>query len=241
MLLILVILGLGFFADACFGFGGGLIAVPLLSLVMHPKDAVLLMLVFQCLKTVLLVSAWKHISWSVLKLLPIGILAGCMIGVEVLGVFDATLLRLLLATYLVIFVVTDELKLNLGNHITGYAGSFLAGLSGGVISGITGMGGPALATYLRTCQLGKDAFRATIMLTLAIMNGFRLALDFNDIFYSTHWHQYLLPALAVFVVVMPLGARVPKFLSERFYRKSVNALLFTSALLLFYRSLPYPT
>jgi len=46
-ILIPVIVACAFFGEAIFGFGGGLISVPLISLLIGVKDAATLVLVFQ--------------------------------------------------------------------------------------------------------------------------------------------------------------------------------------------------
>ncbi len=235
MVPVVLLMGLTFLVEACFGFGGGLIAIPLLSLAMAPKDAVFLMLTFQCLKSVLLVTAWRHIDWSALKLMPIGILAGAVLGTLLLDAVDAQSLRLFLAAYLILFVAGDYWKIAWRGLPRGRMGSLFAGVSGGVISGLTGMGGPALVTYLRTQNLPKEQFRATIILALTILNLFRFALDYREILHSAAVRTYFLPCLVVFCLVMVLGSRLPKFLSEQRFKAGINLLLLLSAALLLWR------
>lgn len=232
---VVLLMGLTFLVEACFGFGGGLIAIPLLSLAMAPKDAVFLMLTFQCLKSVLLVTAWRQIDWQALRLLPIGILIGAPLGTIMLDAVDSQSLQLFLAIYLILFVAGDYLKISLRSLPRGRTGSLLAGISGGLISGLTGMGGPALVTYLRTQNLPKAQFRATIILALTILNLFRFALDFQEIVKSPTLHAYFLPCLVIFCLVMLLGSRLPKFLSEASFKTGINLLLLLSAILLFWR------
>lgn len=235
MALVVLLMGLTFLVEACFGFGGGLIAIPLLSLTMAPKDAVFLMLTFQCLKSVLLVTAWRQIDWQALKLLPIGILVGAVIGTMLLDMVDAQSLRLFLAVYLILFVAGDYLKISWRGLPHGQTGSLLAGISGGLISGLTGMGGPALVTCLRTQNLPKAQFRATILLALTLLNFFRFALDYREIMQSPALHAYFQPCIAIFCLVMLLGSRLPRFLSERAFKTGVNLLLLLSAVLLLWR------
>ena len=236
MLIVILLMGFTFLVDACFGFGAGLVAVPFLSLVMHPRDAVFLMLVFQCLKSVLLIPVWRHINWNILKLMPPGILIGAFLGTKILDMVDADMLRLFLAVYLIIFVASDYLKLAVHRPVNGYVGSMFAGLSGGIISGITGMGGPALVTYLRSAGLNKESFRATVMLALTIVNYFRLSLDFEEIIRSPALLEYLGPCLLVFAVAAFFGSRLPKFLSEKTFKTCINLILLVSAVMLLCRN-----
>jgi uncharacterized protein len=239
-MLVILIMGAAFFIEACFGFGGGLIAVPFLSLLMPPQDAVYLMLVFQCLKAVLLFSVWHDIQWHVLKLMPLGIIIGLLIGTNILAATSPNLLRLLLSFYLLLFVACDQLKLSWrGLRLQAATGSFIAGLSGGIISGVTGMGGPALVTYCRTLGLDKKTFRATLIAIVTIVNFFRLMLDYDAMLQSAAVRDYTLPCLGIFALAMLFGSRLTQVLSETVFKRSITGLLLISALLLLYRGLGY--
>ncbi|MDD3289181.1 MAG: sulfite exporter TauE/SafE family protein [Alphaproteobacteria bacterium] len=238
MLSVSIIMGFAFLLEACFGFGGAWIAIPLLTLSMLPKDAVFLMLVFQCLKAVLLISSWRHISWKSMNLLFVGMFFGVLIGIGILDVVSPKLFKLGLAIYLMIFVVFDYVNLKMINRewLSAKTGSLLAGFFGGVISGVTGIGGPPYVTYLRAIGLDKLAFRATIIFVVSISNYFRLFLDAGEIIHNEVVLKNFLPCLAVFVVVSVIGLHLPKFLSERVFKTAINAMLFGSSLMLFYKS-----
>jgi len=62
--LIVGIITLAFLGEAMFGFGGGLIAVPLLSLLLGVKEAVTLVLIFQVLMGFLLIRCYRDIAWK---------------------------------------------------------------------------------------------------------------------------------------------------------------------------------
>lgn len=235
MVIELVILGFTFLVEAVFGFGGAFIAVPLLSLFMHPKDAILLVLLFQALKVVLLVPVWRLVDVKTLSWMPIGIVAGTMFGALVLDSLDADLLRLMLAGYLVFYVATDYLKWNF--MTTGKVSSLTAGASGGAISGVIGMGGPAIVTYLKSCQMPKEAFRATLLAALMIANFSRLGMEIGDIWHSDVVRHYFLPTLAVFAVAMYAGSQLPKFIPDHVFKHAINVILILSAAMLFYKSM----
>lgn len=238
MLSIPVIMGFAFLTEACFGFGGAVIAIPLLTLSMPPKDAVFLMLIFQCLKAALLIPAWKHISWKALNLLPLGLFLGVLIGINVLDIVSPKLFRLGLAVYLLGFVISEYINFKTVSRtwLDGKAGSMTAGLLGGVISGITGMGGPPYVIYLRALGLDKLAFRATIILIVSLSNFLRLFLDAHEIVQNETVLSNLLPCLAVFTLVSIIGSHLPKVLSEKVFKTAINLMLLSSSLMLFYKS-----
>ena len=237
MLSISLIMGFAYLLEACFGFGGAWIAIPLLTLSMSPKDAVFLMLVFQCLKVVLLIPAWKHISWKSMNLLPIGMFFGIILGVGILDVVSPRLFKLGLAIYLMGFVISDYVnsKMIRREWLGAKNGSLIYGFFGGIISGITGMGAPPYVTYLRTMKLDKLAFRASIIFIVSISNFFRLFLDAHDIIHNEVVLNNFLPCLVVFVLVSVIGSHLPKFLSEKTFKHSINAMLLGSSLMLFYK------
>ena len=234
-----LIIGFAFLLEACFGFGSGFLATPLLTLFMPPKDAVFLMLTFQCLKVVLLVPAWKHISWKSLNLLPVGMFFGILLGAYILDVVSPFMFQLGLAIYLLLFVISDYVNFRLlsRDRLNGKAGSILYGLSGGTISGMTGMGSPPYAIYLRTMGLDKLAFRASMIFIVSIGNFFRFALDGKEIIQNKVVVENFIPCLIVFIVVSIIGSHLPRFLSEKTFKHSINAMLFGSSLMLFYKTL----
>lgn len=239
MVFVALIIGFAFLLEACFGFGSGFLATPLLTLFMSPKDAVFLMLVFQCLKVVLLIPAWKHISWKSLNLLPVGMFFGILLGTYVLDVVSPFLFQLGLAVYLMLFVVSDYINFKMLNRdrLIGKVGSVLYGLTGGTISGMTGMGSPPYAVYLRTMGLDKLAFRASMIFIVSIGNYFRFSLDASEIIHNEAVIKNFLPCLAVFIVVSIIGSNLPKFLSEKTFKHSINVMLLGASLVLFYKTL----
>ncbi|MCB0336701.1 MAG: hypothetical protein KDD62_10365, partial [Bdellovibrionales bacterium] len=56
-----------FLGQAIFGFGGGLLAIPLLSIMVPVREAVTIVLCFQLLAGVLVFEAAEQLSWSSIK------------------------------------------------------------------------------------------------------------------------------------------------------------------------------
>lgn len=239
MITIALIIGFAFLLEACFGFGSGFMATPLLCLFMSPKDAVFLMLVFQCLKVVLLIPAWKHISWKSLNLLPVGMFFGIIVGTYILDVVSPDLFQFGLAVYLISFVISDyiDFKLFKREKLGGKAGSVAYGIAGGTISGMTGMGSPPYAIYLRTMGLDKLKFRASMILIVSIGNYFRFFIDAGEIIHNEVVRQNFIPCFVAFAIATVIGAHLPKFLSEKAFKHSINAMLLGSSLMLMYKAI----
>jgi len=238
MLSVSLIIGFAFFLDACFGFGGVWLAIPLLTLSMLPKDAVFLMLVFQCMKVVLLIPAWRHINWKSMNYLFIGMFFGVLLGISILDVVSPNLFKLGLAIYLLLFVISEYANFSFekSGWMKGKSGSVIAGFFGGIISGVTGMGAPPYVTYLRSIGLDKLAFRATIICVLSISSLFRLIMDFEEIVHNEVVVKNFVPCLVAFALVSVVGSHIPKFLPEKVFKTSINAMLLGASLMLFYKS-----
>src|SRR5258708_33640020 len=74
-LLAAIIIAIAFFGESIFGFGGGLISIPLLSLLIGVKGAVTLVLIFQLLTGLLIWKSYKHIDWKSAKPMTLSIVA----------------------------------------------------------------------------------------------------------------------------------------------------------------------
>lgn len=79
---------LAFGGEALFGFGGGMVAVPLLSLVLDVKEAVMLVSIFQFFVGFLILKNYKQVAWHIIPPMMIGMIIGVAIGVHSLAFFD---------------------------------------------------------------------------------------------------------------------------------------------------------
>ena len=98
MIAIYAIVAIAAFSQTVAGFGFSLVAVPLLGLVIDPKEAVALALLFLLLNSSLL--AWgerAHIQWDAVRRLLLGALPGLPLGMVLLEIAPEKGLRLALA------------------------------------------------------------------------------------------------------------------------------------------------
>src|SRR5579872_5849654 len=96
---------LAFFGEAIFGFGGGLISIPILSFVLGVKDAVTLALIFQFLMGFLIFHNYHHTAWKVALPMTVGIVIGGAIGTFTLSLLSNIFLERLLAATIFIFLL----------------------------------------------------------------------------------------------------------------------------------------
>jgi uncharacterized membrane protein YfcA len=104
-ILVPLIISVAFFGESIFGFGGGLIAIPPLSILLGVREAVTLVLVFQLLTGLLIYHSYVHINWKAAKPMSLTVIAGTIAGTLLLAYASVTILQLTLATFIILFLV----------------------------------------------------------------------------------------------------------------------------------------
>lgn len=154
----------GAFCQGLTGFGFGLIAVPLLSLVWEVK-AVVPAAALLGLATIvpLLVQVRSEVRFKPVLTLLLGTVAGTPIGVAVLVAMDAAVLKIWVAVVVVVLSVLFALspRLRVRSHTLG--ASLVVGAVSGLLRGSTSMGGPPIALYLLGLPGGVESFRSAIL------------------------------------------------------------------------------
>jgi uncharacterized membrane protein YfcA len=154
-----IIILVAFGGEALFGFGGGLVAVPLLSLVIDVRNAVVLVSVFQFLIGFLIIKNYRSVAWHLMPPLLMGMLGGVFVGVYALSFLNVSVLQGLLAVFIFAFLAktffAPQLAVSAPSFATGAASGFLAGFFQGCLS----MGGLNLVIYLKNLLPDPRVFR----------------------------------------------------------------------------------
>lgn len=147
------------------GFGAGLLMAPIFSLLMPPADVVVLVLSLNLLATFqLLPEALRHVDWRLVLRLFIPSLLGLPIGLAMLHLVDATIMR---KTVALIVILVASLMLA-GWYYQGRRGVIqdsLAGAISGVMTAIAGIGGPPVILYM----LSDRSLPLTVMRAVCIV------------------------------------------------------------------------
>ncbi len=204
------------------GFGGGLFAVPLLTMFYEPRFIVpVLSLVVYLLNLIMLVEGRKKVRWKKVSRIVIGSFIGLPVGVSALKYLDQDVIRLLISV--VTFVLGILFLFGFKPDIRETKTTFVtAGIISGLLSGTAAMGGPPLIFLMMAIGLKKDEFRATLIgcfafngivgNSLYFINGLFTPLNLKIVLFG------ILPALAGAM----LGIRVKNILpEEKFARITV--------------------
>lgn len=200
------------------GFGGGLgvVAVPLMALVIGPVQAAAIMLPILCVMDVFNIWAYRG-QWDhrAMRLLIVAALVGIGIGTATFHLLSADAIRLIIGAIALGFTANWAVK-RLRRHDPPPAGhSLVKGGVWGAVAGFTSFvahaGGPPLNVYLLPLKLDKTVYQATTVIFFTVVNTVKLvpyaALGQFD-------RSTLLTAL-VLMPLAPLGIRLGVWAHDR--------------------------
>ena len=224
---VIVFVGFAAFMQKVSGFGFGLIAVPLMSLVVTPQRAVIIATLLGLMTTA--IQAWverRHAVVPVANRLFLGACLGMPLGFLVYVTVPANGMRLVLGVVVIVaaVVLARGLSLSHGNSTAEY----VVGAISGVLNTSVSTNGPPLVFLLQARGYDPHAFRGTITRVFVYSNVVSVSIF---VFAGRVERTPALVALAAVPLVLlmqVLGARLqPHFKGDRF-RVLVLGLMFAS-------------
>jgi uncharacterized protein len=226
-----VVLFLAYLVRGIAGFGSGLIAVPLLTLVAPVPMVVPLVVSLdyigsagQGLKN------WHHIAWKEqLALIPF-MLVGIGGGLLVLHAISTAVLGKVLGGFVLVYAIYQLLPLPALGGSRRFA--VVCGCLGGLVGTLFGTGGPFYVMYLKLRDLDKSVFRTTFATNFLIDGAIRLVSYALIGLWGWQLLVYLLVALPIVGAGLYLGGRLHTGLSQQAFVRFVSLLLLGSGAVL---------
>jgi len=224
------IIGLAFFIESAIGFGGGLVAIPLLGLLMPLSVAVPLVSVFQFCVGLLILRIYKDIDWRlVVRFMP-GVLLGTIAGFYSLKHFNEDYVRIFLALFVLSYLLyrhKTRATIKLPDSLS-IAGLF--SIAGGWIMGLIGTGGPLYVIYFQSFARSPRSFRASLIFAFFLTHILRLpGYYFSGLFSAGVW-QVVIWTFPVFLLCLWAGHHYHYKIPEKAFHKLVTLLLSGAAL-----------
>jgi len=225
------VLFLAYLVRGMTGFGSGLIAIPLLTLV-APVTAVVPLVVSldylgsagQSVRNV------REIAWrEQLVLIPF-MLAGVGLGLIFLKTVPAATLARTLGAFIIVYAVYQLLPVP--DLRASRAAATYCGILGGLVGTLFGTGGPFYVIYLRLRGLDKGAFRATFAMNFLIDGGVRLAAYALMGLLGGETLLHVLAALPIVALALWVGGRIHTGLDPRAFVWMISVLLLASGVTL---------
>ena len=214
-----------------FAGGAGVVAVPLLALVMpvqHAAALILPLLLVMDVKTVLL---YRHaINFREIKAIGIAALIGIAIAGSAMASLSSDALQLALALFCILFASWQKLMPLLGK-LPGSA--YLWGTLSGISSTLLHAGGPPISIYFLSKGLSKKVWLAQAAVFFALMNMVKvIPYSLNDV-WQLEFFLIDVVLLPVAVMGVYLGHKIQGYLTEASFTLSCRILLgITGSLLL---------
>ena len=230
-IIIAILAFIAFFIEACLGFGGGLITIPLFSLFIDPVQAVHLILVFQFLKGLGLISlCYQDVDKSLILNTAPGVIIGVFLGFFYMTNIPADFARLSLAFIVFIYILQRRfLNSFLSVHIQKIPAIGPSSL-GGFIHGAFGMGGSVLVMFFKEKTKDHIRFRANIIAIFLCANFVRLGTALPSGIYADSTIFYTFCALPFVLLGLYLGQKYHHKISQRAFENILDALLVCSAI-----------
>ena len=217
------------------GFGSGLIAIPLLALILPLTIAVPLVVFLDY------VASATHglkdrplIQWrEILPLLPFTAV-GVLLGLHLFKTVDAVMLAQALGVFVLLFALyTLFIKDAINTLSRKWAAP--AGLLGGLVGTLFGTGGPFYVIYLKHRGLHKSEFRVTFATIFLIDGAGRLTGYLGGGFFDRDWLVLAAGALPIMAAGLYLGGHIHTNISQRSFQVAVSSLLVISGFSLLLR------
>ena len=230
-----IILVIAFTVRGVTGFGSGLIAIPLLAL-MLPISVVVPMVGLLDYTAALGhgVKLRSDIRWKlILPLLPFTLI-GVLLALYLFNTLDPELLKQFLGGFIILYALYALLTIKPHTH-SSFFWAVPGGVIGGLISTLFGTGGPFYVIYLQLQGVGKATFRATIATIFFLDGSARITAYTLNGFYSPDVLLLIAVSLPIMILGMYIGGHIHTNISHQNIQKAIAVLLlFSGAALIFY-------
>lgn len=233
---------LGAFINGLTGMGGGLMALPFISLFVSSRSVILVSMLSGFLVGFMtLLLYWRYINIREVIGFWLPAVLGIVLGVWTLKVVDVAWLELLLCVLIVIHITVQLVQDWLGTCMAPRAAmKYICGFLAGFFGGSLGINGPIMAIYASLMCMEKNLARGFFtssmianFISLGVIIGSGLITD--QVLHSVSW---VAPAaVAGFVCSWPLARRI----RQETFHNALLIILGVAAVSLFMQVLPYFT
>lgn len=215
------------------GFGAAMIIVTSLSAIYNPVSAVIILTIIDIPGVIALApSIYRHTRWNVVLLLFLAALPAIPLGVWLLSVTDAVVMRQLIASFVLFFALLSAAGWEL-KRPPNLAAKLSIGALSGCMSGAAGLGGPPIILFFLSQNFPKEVLRACALAFLLLSGLVAVVFYYAHGLIGVQHLQFFLIGAPIYIVAMWVGARLFKSVSESAFRKIVIALVCAIALVSF--------
>ncbi|MDQ7843818.1 MAG: sulfite exporter TauE/SafE family protein [Armatimonadota bacterium] len=237
---VLLVIVLATAVKAALGFGFPLIAVPLATLLVGPRNAVLLIAIPVVVTnfTILLRGGGTSGDFRRFGGMLLAVVVGTLASAPFLGRLDPELLTAVVGATAVVFAGLSfwDLVPSVPRELQPYAGTAV-GLFAGLVGGVTGIFAPPIAAYIHTLRVDKRVF--VFWLTASFMlGGLTQAVSYYRLgLYTPTVALYALLACLPALLGTRIGLWIQDWLPAELFRRLVLLLVLVTGVSLIGQSL----
>ena len=229
ILWIVAVVSVSSLAQSLAGFGFGLLAVPMMSLLVAPHDAVVVATLIGAVSTTSqAVLDRRACEWGVARRMSIAAYVGMPLGLVAFVVVSESVMRLVLGV--VVVLATVVLARGFVAHSHSRFLDWLMGWISGVLSTSTSTNGPPLVFLLQARGMPPTTFRATLNTVFALSNFGAIALFASTGHLTVDGMIAALVSLPFLFGALRIGYSLRPKVNASVFRTLVLTLLFVSGL-----------
>ncbi len=214
------------------GFGAGMVAIPILTLVVDIKLAVRLCILHGLLITLAMAAElYRHFEWRKIVPLCVGSMPGILLGAYWFTHVDPTWLEILLGVLLIGYSLLNLLFRPKPLYLAPWWG-YVAGFCTGAIASVISVGGPPAIIYTTLTGWKKEEMKATLTGFFFYSSIFITAVyGVGGQFDRNSWVLFALTAPFAFLGTR-LGSRLSGRIKQQNYLRLVYLVLIVMGLLM---------
>lgn len=234
LFLILASVAFAFLVKGVAGFGGPLLAVPIIAPTLGVEHAVVVVALGNLVSNVMML--WEHRTGFgdtkslLVRLLAAGA-AGTVVGTWLLTRLDNRPLALAVAVMVLSYIAVSFARPNLRMDLArGLKLAWPIGAFGGLVHGATGNSGPVFGTFLHSLGLARSSFVFALTVPFLVFGAIQVVTLFSLGAFTPERTNQALWAILPVLVVIPVGTRIARKLNKRAFERIVMALLAFAAI-----------
>jgi len=231
--------------QAATGMGFGVVAGPVLLVLLDSAGAIQISVALSLLIALVLTPVlWGHVHRPLLWMLLAGALPGLGLGVWVYLLVPLPWLKLLAALAVggtLLFVAGAPTRAGASGSRPAWsrAGAVVSGLAAGVMGGALAMPGPIPAAWMARGGLDRFTLRATLLAMFVVAYLAALGMQAAMAGIAEQVWVLCLKLAPATLLGVAIGRVLPRWISERTFRRILMLVLAATALSLLYAALPH--